>query len=96
MFFCFDVSIVTELHELFGDEHYGKMFGLFFTLQSILTIIIQYIVSWFYDKKQREQESPDSLCHGKECFTEGFLVLIAVSVLGVVLAIVYLCKRRNQ
>ncbi len=94
LFFCFDVSVITELHERFGEEHYGKTLGIFFTLQSILTIFIQYVVSWFYDTERRRQESDDTLCHGKCCFIKGFLVLISMSLLGVVLTCIYLYKRR--
>ena len=89
-----DLMIPSELHECFGDKHFGKIFGTFTTSNGFATMALQYFTTWFYQKERRKQESTDEWCHGKTCVLPGVLLIFILNVIALVLMLIYLYRRK--
>ncbi len=95
-FSVLDTIMTSELHENFGDKHYGKILGMNNTLMGLATLILQYATTWFYEKERKMQDSPDEWCHGKICVLPGLLMMSILNIIAVVLMIMYLYRRRKS
>ncbi len=87
--------IPSELHKLVGDKYYGTSYGVCYFTQAILTLVFQYVASLFYDMELHHQQlegATSTVCQGKVCFTQGFILYSAVYALCVALNIFYVCK----
>ena len=96
MFVINDTLIPSELHECFGDTHYGKILGICEMGQGFATIGLEYFTTWFYDNEKRKQNSPDEWCHGKVCLFPGLLLMLILNLLVSLLLILYLCRRKEK
>ncbi len=96
MFVINDTLIPSELHECFGDTHYGKIFGLCEMSQGLAIIGLEYCTTWFYDNEKRKQNSPDRWCHGKICLFHGLLLMLILNILVSALVIIYLYHRKEK
>ena len=90
-----DVIIPSELHERFGDKHFGKIMGTFSTCNGLTAIALQYFATWFYQKERRDQDSPDEWCHGKSCVVPGVLLLFILNMIALVLMLIYLYRTKR-
>ena len=95
LFFTWNVPIISELHERFGDRHYGTIIGICYTLQGLISVALQYFMGWFYDSERRKQGSPDKWCHGKTCFLHGLILTTILNVIALFQTIIYLYKRHH-
>ncbi len=94
-FSVLDIIITSELHEQFGDKHYGQILGMNNTLMGLATLVLQYATTWFYEKERVIQDSPDEWCHGKICVVPGLFMMSILNIIAVVLMIMYLYRRRK-
>ncbi len=96
MFSVLDTIMTSELHENFGDKHYGKILGMNNTLMGLATLVLQYATTWFYEKERKMQGSPDEWCHGKICVLPGLFMMSILNIIAVALMIMYLYRRRKS
>ena len=91
-----DTLIPSELHECFGDAHFGKVLGVIATSMGFATMGLEYFATWFYENETRKQDSPDEWCHGKICTLPGLLMMVILDMIAIVLILVYLHRRKNS
>ncbi len=90
-----DLMIPSEIHECFGDKHFGKIMGTFATSNGLTAIALQFFATWFYQKERKDQDSPDEWCHGKICVVPGVLLLFILNIIALVLMLIYLYRRKR-
>ncbi len=95
MFAVFDTLFFSELHEVFGDQHYGKILGTLTTTMGFATMGLEYFTTWFYEKERKKQESLDEWCHGKICVLPGLFTMFILSTIALVLTLTYLYRRKK-
>ncbi len=91
-----DALIPSELHECFGDEHYGKILGTVNASTGFATMGLQYLTTWFYETERRKQDSVDKWCHGKICVTPGLLMMFILNIIAMLLVVLYLYRRKQS
>lgn len=96
MIVIWDMLIPVELHECFGDKHFGKILSLSSFAMGFVSMAMQYFTTAFYENERRKQDSPDEWCHGKECFVPGLLLMLILYILAIALIIAYLYKRKKS
>ncbi len=92
----YDTIIPSELHECVGDDQYGTVYGIFFTIFGFSVMGLEYFTTWFYEDEGRKQESPDKWCHGKVCLLPMLILMFILYVIAVVLIITYQYRRRKR